>query len=259
MAKGTYAGDTVWIIGASSGIGNALARTLANAQATLALSARNAEKLEALSSELPGTQFVYPMDVSDTASVSAAAQAIHSKFGDIHRIIFLAAAYEPMTLNDLDLDSVQAMLNTNLLGAFNLIEAVLPILSKQRRGQLAMCASAAGYIGLPGGQPYSASKAALINLAESLRTETPSHIDIKMINPGFVRTPLTEKNDFAMPMIITPGQAAHAIAKGLHGEAFEIHFPKQFTLPMKLLATLPYALSLPLLKRIFGGARKYCE
>lgn len=129
----------------------------------------------------------------------------------------------------------------NLLGAFTLIDSVLPILKQQRSGQLALCGSVAGYNGLPGGQPYSATKAAVINLAESLKAENPQ-LDIKVINPGFVKTPLTDKNSFQMPMMVSPEYAAQAIAEGLLKRGFEIHFPKKFTLLMKLLRILPRGL-----------------
>jgi short-subunit dehydrogenase len=125
-----------------------------------------------------------------------------------------------------------------LNGAFNAVHAVLPILKSQAHGQFVLCGSVAGYCGLPNGQPYSATKAGVINLAESLRAEE-GHLDIKVINPGFVRTPLTDKNNFKMPMMIEPEEAAKIIVKGLQSKKFEIHFPKRFTFLMKILSVLP--------------------
>jgi short-subunit dehydrogenase len=150
----------------------------------------------------------------------------------------MAAIYDPAPLNQLDIKSAHQMVDINLNGAFNTVHAVLPVLKAQGHGQFALCGSVAGYRGLPNGQPYSATKAAVINLAESLRAEE-HNLDIKVINPGFVRTPLTDKNDFKMPMIIEPEEAAKIIARELQTNCFEIHFPKRFTYIVKLLRILP--------------------
>lgn len=246
-----YSNQIVWIIGASSGIGSALARELSARGATLALSARRNDELEKLKSGLGDQHKVFVLDTTDAATTLRTAQAIRAAFGRIDRIVFLAAAYAPMKIDALDLVATKGIVDINLTGAFNVVHAVLPILKTQNpRGQLALCASVAGYIGLPGAQPYSATKAAIINLAESLYAECRDTIDIKLISPGFVRTPLTNKNDFTMPMIIEPEQAAREIADGLLARGFEIHFPKKFTLCMKFLRWLPYAISLRLTRKI---------
>lgn len=239
-----YQDQIVWIIGASSGIGYALARELSARGATLALSARRQDELEKLNDELGKRHKVFVLDTSDATTTQRTAQAIGAAFGRIDRIIFLAAAYAPMKTDALDIVATKGIVDINLTGAFNLLHAVLPILKTQKsRGQLALCGSVAGYIGLPNGQPYSATKAAIINLAESLHAECKDSIDIKLINPGFVRTALTDKNKFTMPAMIEPEQAAREIADGLLSHRFEIHFPKRFTLFLKLLRLLPYALS----------------
>lgn len=149
-------------------------------------------------------------------------------------------------------EKVKKVVEVNLLSAFNLTELVLPWLIEQKKGQFVICASVAGYRGLPTGQPYGATKAALINLAESIYCEmqlTHPEVDIKVINPGFVKTPLTDKNDFKMPMIITTEKAAEAIAKGLLSSKFEIRFPFIFTSIMKLLEIIPYRLYFWLVKK----------
>lgn len=249
MQRTDYQDQIIWIIGASSGIGAALARELAARGATLALSARRQEALDRLNTLLGGSHGVFAVDVRDAAQVQQSAQSIHTRYGRIDRVIYLAAAYTPMTLTALDLNQVRQIVEVNVTGAFQAVHAVLPLLQKQpMRGQIALCGSVAGYTGLPGGQPYSATKAAIINLAESLHAECGDWMDIKLISPGFVSTPLTAKNDFAMPMIITPEQAARAIADGLRTRRFEIHFPRRFTLFLKCLRILPYVISLPLLK-----------
>lgn len=247
----SYQHQIVWIIGASSGIGSALARELCARGATLALSARRKDELEKLKETLGEQHKVFMLDTTDAAMTQRTAQAIRAAFGRIDRIIFLAAAYAPMKIDALDIAVTADIVNTNVTGAFNVVHAVLPILKTQKaKGQLALCASVAGYIGLPGGQPYSATKAAIINLAESLHAESNNAIDIKLINPGFVRTPLTDKNDFQMPAIIEPEQAAREIADGLLSRRFEIHFPGKFTVFLKAVRLLPYALSLRLTRKI---------
>lgn len=249
--RNSYQDQVVWVIGASSGIGAALARELSARGATLALSARRSDELEKLRSELGDRHKVYVVDVTDATTTQRTAHAIRAAFGRIDRIIFLAAAYSPMKMDALDIAVTTGIIDVNLTGAFNVVYAVLPILRTQKsRAQLAFCGSVAGYIGLPGGQPYSATKAGIISLAESLRAECRDAIDIKLISPGFVRTSLTDKNDFDMPMIMEPAQAATEIAQGLLSPRFEIHFPRRFTLLLKLLRVLPYALSLRIVRKI---------
>ncbi len=245
----SFKGHIVWIIGASSGIGRALAVEIAAGGAILALSARRKEELEVLRSELGQQHMIYPLDVTDSDLTFRTAQAIRAGLGRIDRVIFMSASYTPMQLDALNMQVSKHMLDVNLFGALGVVNAVLPIMKEQKSGQIALCGSVAGYVGLPGGQPYSATKAAIINLAETLRAECPKSIDVKLISPGFVRTPLTDKNDFSMPMIITPEAAAKAIASGLQSKAFEIHFPKKFTLLLKFLRLLPYSLALPLIRK----------
>ncbi len=230
---------TVWIIGASAGIGKSLAIELDRKGYSVALSARNEKKLEALSKKLKNKSIIAPCDVTKKAHIENALKDVQKAFEKIDNVIFMAGIYTPMSLEKLDLKKTKQIIDVNLMGAFNLIEVVLPALNSQKSSQLVLCASVAGYRGLPGSQPYGSTKAALINLAESLRCEVGKKIDIKVINPGFVKTRLTDKNDFDMPMRITPEKAAEAIIKGLESKRFEIHFPKAFTLSMKLLSCLP--------------------
>ncbi|MDE1901785.1 MAG: SDR family NAD(P)-dependent oxidoreductase [Alphaproteobacteria bacterium] len=245
MSTQDYKNQNVWIIGASSGIGSALARELDARGANLALSARRKDELDKLNAELGGKHKVFPLDITNADLTLRTAQAIRSSFDRIDRVVFLAAGYAPMRLDSLDMAVTKGIVDVNLNGAFNLISAVLPMLKTQKsKGQIALCGSVAGYAGLPGGQPYSATKSAIINLAESLHAECKDMIDIKLISPGFVRTPLTDKNDFDMPMIIEPEQAAKEIADGLLSRRFEIHFPKKFTILLKVLRLLPYVVSL---------------
>lgn len=245
----SFENKVIWIIGASSGIGAALAMELAKRGAFIAISSRRAAELEQIKSSLPGgLHTVLPLDVRDSVATSNAATRLQAEMGKIDAIIYLAGLYQPMNLDSLDLEQTKQIIEVNLLGVFNALDAVIPIFKQQGFGQIALCASVAGFVGLPGGQPYSATKAGIINLAESLRAELPDAIDVKLINPGFVKTQLTDKNSFKMPMIVSPEFAACEIAKGLLKNAFEIHFPKRFTLLLKLMRFLPYALLVKFLK-----------
>lgn len=255
----SFQGQTIWVIGASSGIGRALAIQLAAKGATLVLSARREEELKKLQTELGAAarkaeHKIHPFDVSDLKQVEAACSTMAELKDSLSRVIFMSALYEPSSIATMDLAFMSKMVDVNIKGVIYLTSCLLPLFARQRggRGQLALCGSVAGYTGLPNGQPYSATKAAIINFAESLHSETPDEIDIKLISPGFVQTSITEKNDFSMPMIITPQKAAAYILKGLNKKAFEIHFPKKFTLLLKLLSHLPYGLQLALTKK-WGG------
>lgn len=245
-----YKGDRIWIIGASSGIGYALAKELASRGATLVLSARDEVKLNALRIEIGSSHTVLPLDVTNVLSFKEVAVHVKDSFKKLDRVIYLAAAYQPMSLLEMDTAIVDSIIDTNLKGSFNFVQAISPFIKDGTIGQIALCGSVAGYIGLPNGQPYSATKAAIINLTQSLRAELSSEIDVKLISPGFVRTDLTNKNTFTMPMMIEPEQAAKDIADGLLSSSFEIHFPKVFTQYMKLMALLPHNLYFWLVKKL---------
>jgi short-subunit dehydrogenase len=250
----SYSGKTIWIIGASTGIGAATARELAKRGAKVVLSARSIDTLEALKANLNGDGHkVLPIDVSQEEQVLEAMRKINAEGIKIDSVLFLAALYDPMKTDDWDMNKIKQMIRVNLDGAFFVSHAVLKMFKSQGGGQLALCGSVAGYIGLPNGQPYSATKAAIMNLAESLRSEfSATTIDIRLISPGFVRTPLTDKNTFKMPMMIEPEDAAKSIADGLLSSSFEIHFPKKFTFIMKFLRLLPYALYFPIAQKMKG-------
>lgn len=232
---------TVWIIGASSGIGYALAVALSERGARLILTARRENELNTLAGKLGSNVSVLAIDISDDAAIDSALVDIKQHHQRIDCVLCLAGAYEPTKIADLDYTSQRLVIDTNLHGTINIIRHVLPVMKAQNNGLIAIYGSVAGYNGLPAGQPYSASKAALINFAESLRLESEDdNIDIKIINSGFVDTPLTQKNTFNMPMMVSTESAADSIIKGLGRKAFEIHFPRKFTYLMKLLRLLPY-------------------
>jgi len=250
----TWAGKRVWIVGASSGIGAALARELAARGARMALSARNEEALRNLAAGLLGSGHrPLPFDVTDAEAATEAARTLAAEWDGIDAVILGAAAYAPMRAFALDAEAGRQSLRVNVEGVFNCLTAVVPMLLDAGRGQIAVIASIAGYRGLPQAIVYGATKAALINMTETLRLDLADRgIKVQLVNPGFVRTPLTAKNDFKMPAIVEPEQAARCIADGLESSRFEIHFPMRFTLVLKFLRLLPYRLYFPLIRRITG-------
>lgn len=244
-----WQGRRVWLVGASSGIGAALARELAGHGARLALSARSAGKLHALG--IDGA-LILPCDATDAASIAATHQRLLSAWGGVDLVVYLAGDYVPMRAQDFDLARAEEVIAVNFNGALRLAATVLPAL--QAGSGIAFVASVAGYRGLPKALCYGPGKAALIHFAECLHLDLAARgIGVWLINPGFVQTPLTAKNDFAMPALLTPEQAATAIVKGFRSGRFEIHFPRRFTCVMKLLALLPYRWYFPLVRRITGA------
>ncbi len=236
--------ERIWIIGASSGIGAAVAQAYAKRGARVIVSARSEAPLRQLAQSI-GAQPV-ACDVGDRASLEAAADAIAAG-GPLDRILHLAALYDPGLIAELDPEKAAQLVQVNLMGTFHVAQ-IGPRLLREG-GQLALCGSVAGYIGLPKGQIYSATKAAVISLTESLRVERKDR-DIRLISPGFVKTPMTAMNDFDMPAVISPEAAADAILRGLDRSGFEIHFPRRLTYALKLLRLLPYRASLALTARL---------
>lgn len=244
-----------WIIGASTGIGAALAEELAASGARVALSSRRRELLEEKAARFGASRaLALPLDVRDPRALAAASDAIVAAWGGIDVVVFMAGDYRPMRAWDLDLDHARTTVETNLTGCFNALAAVIPPLMKQRAGTIALVSSVAGFRGLPKSLVYGPTKAALINLAETLYLDLrPKGVGVCVINPGFVKTPLTAGNDFHMPALISPEEAAHEIVAGLARGAFEIHFPRRFTRWLKLLRVLPYRLYFPAIRRMTGS------
>lgn len=243
----------VWLVGASTGIGAALARRLATAGARLALSARGAEALAAVAKDCPGA-VVAPMDVTRPGEFERARDALCAAWGGLDVVILNAGFYRPLSARDLTPASARETLDVNLLGVMDGVAAVLPQFLAQERGALVIVGSVAGYRGLPRAAVYGPSKAALANLAESLYLDlAPKGVSVFLVSPGFVATRLTQQNEFRMPALIEPDEAASEICAGLARGDFEIHFPRRFTGVMKLLRCLPYRLYFPLVRRATGG------
>lgn len=242
----SFENETIWIIGASSGIGESLARKLSKESATLILSARSEDKLNELNNNLGNKHIVLPFDVSDFEATKKAISKAQSNAETIDRIICLAGIYEPSAIKDMTDENIEKIITVNLTGIMHFAKHAYNLSLQQKKSQIALCASVAGYVGLPNAQPYAASKAGLINFIQSMKMEAPDHVDIKMINPGFVRTPLTDKNEFDMPFIIEPEDAAQHIMDGLQSRAFDINFPKKLTLTLKIISVLPNFLKIPI-------------
>jgi NAD(P)-dependent dehydrogenase (short-subunit alcohol dehydrogenase family) len=235
-----WRGQRVWIIGASSGIGAETARALLARGATLALSARNREGLQAIASGHPDA-LVLPLDITDHTGVIAARDRILASWGSIDLVLVVAGTYNRMRADDFDLAIAERMVDTNLNGPLHCLDAVLPTLLAQGKGGIGIVASIAGLSGLPQALIYGPTKAALINLCESLYLDLrPRGIGVYLIDPGFVATPLTAGNEFQMPALIPASKAAEELLRGIERGEFHIHFPKRFTNWLRLLRLLPY-------------------
>ena len=240
-----------WITGASSGIGRSLAVRLAQNGWTVAASARSTAALENLAAELPGFIYPYPLDVTDRKATTAALAAIEANLAPVSLAIFGAGTYRRETLASFDAGEIGEMIWLNIMGTVNCLEPTMPQMLARRCGQIAVIASVAGYTGLPGAAGYGATKAALINMCEALYPELERHgVRMTVINPGFVDTPLTQRNDFPMPFLISSEEAADHILRGLDKERFEIVFPWTMKIAMKVLKVLPPRLRFALTRRM---------
>lgn len=243
-----WRGQRVWLIGASSGIGEALAHRLVYLGARVAVTSRHVAALEKLNAA-----YVAPADVTDTAALATAFEAVVAALGGVDVVFVNAGTHQPVRAWELDADAAARLVQVNLIGAMNAVALVAPWFTERGTGRIAVTASVAGYGGLPTGLVYGATKAALINFAETLYLDlAPKGVAVHLINPGFVKTPLTDKNDFKMPALISSEAAARDILDGIAAGEFETHFPKRFTRVLKLLNLLPYRLYFPLVHRLTG-------
>jgi NAD(P)-dependent dehydrogenase (short-subunit alcohol dehydrogenase family) len=246
-----WQGRSVWLIGASSGIGLATAKALHAAGARVVVSARNAELLQQFVDAHPGAQAVV-LDVADTAAIATAARYVQTQQG-LDVVMYCAGYYQAMRAAEFSLPEMLRHLDINYTGALRVLDAVLPELLPQQRGHISFISSVAGFRGLPQSMAYGPTKAALINLAEALYYDVSPHgIGVSLINPGFVETPLVANNDFAMPALITPEKAAAEILSGWRKGQFHIHFPKRFTRMLLLMRLLPYRWYFALVRRGTG-------
>jgi len=241
---------TIWLVGASEGIGRALALELANKGFGLILSARNKDRLEELKAEIGKSAIAIPLDVRDSASVKSAWTEIEAKKKNINTIIYCAGYYKPMSALDFDLLEAEKMIDINLTGALRILDHIIPHFISKNQGHIVLIGSIAGYRGLPNAMGYGPSKAGLIHLAENLECDLSKHgIKIQVINPGFVKTRLTDLNDFSMPSIISAEQAAIQIVGKMQSNKFESRFPFLFAGFLKILSKLPYFLYFKIVRK----------
>jgi NAD(P)-dependent dehydrogenase (short-subunit alcohol dehydrogenase family) len=246
-----WRGKRVWLVGASTGIGRALAEQLHALGATVIVSARKLEALKAFVLAHPGS-IALPLDVTDRAAVRRAAGSALAD-GPLDLVCYCAGHYQPMRATAIDLNELLRHHEVNTLGALHVLDAITPAMVARGQGHISLVSSVAGFRGLPQSLAYGPTKAALINLSETLYLDLHAHgLGVSVINPGFVETPLTAQNEFHMPALISPQQAAQAIVTGWARGEFDIHFPKRFTLVMKLLRLLPYRLYFAAVRRITG-------
>jgi len=240
----------IWITGASTGIGRELALGLAASGAKVAVSARSAEKLAELESASPNIK-AYPLDVTSPEQTAATASAIARDLGPIDLAILGAGLWIPMAGDDFDAADVIRSMTVNYMGAANVLGPLIPAMIARKAGHIAVIASVAGYRGLPQATAYAPTKAALICLCETLYLDLKRHnVAVTVINPGFVDTPMTKVNDFPMPFLMGPQEAADIIIKGLIGGGFEIVFPWRMKMLTKFTRILPYRLFFALTKLI---------
>lgn len=241
----------IWVIGASSGIGEACATALIAAGAKVALSSRRAERLNALV-QFGGKEqtLVLPLDVTHQEQLESAYQSILKSWGGLDLLLFVSGVYTPLRADNFDFAVAQKTIDANLLGPMRAVGMVLPDMLKAHAGHIAIVGSVAGYSGLPKALAYGPSKAGIINFCETLYYDLlPQGVSVHMISPGFVATEATAQNDFEMPALITANEAAKEILEGIRAGEFDIHFPKRFSGFLKFLRILPYPLYFWIIRR----------
>ena len=240
----------IWITGASSGIGKALAIKFAENNWIVAASARR-EKLLTELNHINDNIHSFPLDVTEIDKCKIVAKNIIDQFGDINICVFGTGMHDPKSEKTFNLDKIRKIMEVNYFGTMNSINSIYEFFSEKKNGQISIVSSVAGYRGLPAAGAYCASKAALTSFAESLNFDMQNkNVRISLISPGFIKTPMTDQNDFPMPMIKSPEFAAKEIYKGLiKRKGFEIHFPKAFTYFLKFLQILPSSLYFKLVAR----------
>ncbi|WP_417242926.1 SDR family NAD(P)-dependent oxidoreductase [Celeribacter sp.] len=241
---GPFAGKTWWVIGASEGLGRALAHAMNKRGARLIVSARSEDALQSLAAELSDAT-VLPLDVTDKASVSAAWDSAKDADG----VLYCVGAYDPMPATKWDADAVETMIETNFTGAVRVLSHAVPAYTQRGHGRIMLIGSLSGYRGLPDAIGYGASKAALMHLAENLLIDLKgTGVTVQMANPGFIDTRLTQKNDFNMPQLMQAATAADHVIRAIDTGRFETAFPRPFSLVFTLGRFLPRRL----FNRLFG-------
>ena len=243
--------QVVWITGASSGLGEALAHEYANDGAEVCLSARSENKLDMVNNALTRPGKVYPCDVTNDYQLTKTVGQILLDNSELDLAILNAGTYRPVSLADLNSDDARDLFEINFFSIVRTIELIVPHMAARGRGHIVVVGSVAGDVGLPYAAFYSASKSALNRLCESLQPELAHKgVKISIVNPGFIKTPLTDKNEFPMPFLISAERAARLIRRGVQKQRFEIRFPFLMGLSMRILSRLPKCLLLKITRRM---------
>jgi NADP-dependent 3-hydroxy acid dehydrogenase YdfG len=247
----SFSEKRIWVIGASSGIGEACARALIAAGAKVALSSRRVERLNQIAESASINQaLVLPLDVTNESQLQKTYQTILDAWGGIDLMLFVSGVYTPLRADDFDIRIAEQTIDANLMGPMRAVALVLPEMLKAHSGHISIVGSVAGYSGLPKALAYGPSKAAIINFCENLYYDLlPTGISVHMISPGFVATEATAQNDFEMPALISAEEAATEILSGIQNGEFDIHFPKRFSRFLKFLRILPYPLYFWIVRR----------
>ncbi|MXQ08138.1 SDR family NAD(P)-dependent oxidoreductase [Alphaproteobacteria bacterium GH1-50] len=231
-----WSGKRYWIVGASAGLGRAVAKQISATGATVILSARSEDELNALAEECPGKAEVVPVDVADDESVAKAAEAA----GHVDGVVFLAGVYWPQKAQEWNAEQVVKMLDINLTGAARVLGHVIPAMVERDAGHIVLTGSLAGFRGLPGANGYGASKAGIMSMAETLYMDLrKTGIDVQLVNPGFIRTRLTDKNEISMPFIMEPDEAARHFVEHMHDDSFSKSYPRFFSSLFRVSQFLP--------------------
>ena len=240
----------IWITGASSGIGKAAAEKFAKEGWKVAVSARRKEILDIMAQDQNISSF--PLDITNRDQINNVFKNILNEFGDLDLCLFSSGTYEPKDEQSIDPNKIKNVINVNFLGVIDCVKTVEKYFKNQKSGHISIVSSIAGYRGLPNSSGYGPSKAALTNFTESIYFDFKKFgVRVSIISPGFIKTPLTDKNEFSMPFLKTPDYAAEKIFNGLvKSNAFEIHFPKGLTLVLKFLRILPYKLYLVVVDKL---------
>lgn len=242
----------VWVVGASTGIGAATAKHLLSLGARVALSARNETALQQLAAG-SGQALILPLDVTNRAQLRQARDRLLTEWQGIDLVLMVAGVYNEMRADAMDIGAIEQMLDVNLRSVFHILDAVLPTLLAQGNGGIGIVSSVAGFGGLPRALGYGPTKAALINLAETLYLDLHAKgLGVYLINPGFVDTPATKQNDFEMPALISAQEAAEQIVLGMERGEFHIHFPRRFTNWLRFAQLLPYRAYFWLIHKVTG-------
>ena len=241
----------IWITGASTGIGKALAIKFSQNGWKVAISARREVLLNEIVSENKNI-FAFPFDVTDKEKCNSTFNLIKNKFDNIDLCVFSTGTWDPKKEKEIDVEQIENVMKINFFGTLNCIKSVESYFKTRGYGQISIVSSIAGYRGLPNSTGYGPSKSALNNLAESLYFDFKRHgVRVSLISPGFIKTPMTDKNDFKMPFLKSPEFAAEKIYNGLvNSKSFEIDFPKQLTITLKLLKILPIKLYFKIVERM---------